>query len=152
LATHRLAPTEEFLHSFVHAHLVDNSYFSSTTSLRRMLELALLLHRHNTEIDWERLRQIFRARHHYPVLREGVEVLVQLFGVARPIGFAAPKGDPLRALRRRIEGRFGAYEIYRATRRKLAENPARIVNVLRPGSWNTYFQALATNRRRERRR
>ncbi len=72
----------------------------------QMLELALLVRHHSTELNWDRIAENFHAAAHYSVLQNSIEFIVLQFGVDRPSTIAAPDRDPLRSLRKRLEGRF----------------------------------------------
>lgn len=107
------------------------------------MELAMLARRHQKNINWERIVKLFRAEKYYPALQEGSEILARLFGIERPAIITAPHRDPLRAVQRRLEGRFAwPADILCYSYRKIADNPYKVFDAFRAKSLPFYFKDM----------
>ena len=137
VATQCLTPSMQFVHVLAHTQIQDANHKRRSFALRQMLELAMLAQHHADEMNWDDIAEIFRAAGHYVVLQNAMEFIARQFGTERLPAIAAPDHDPLRSLRKRLEGRleWPGYVIanyFAFYLRFVKDRPLNILRIFRP--------------------
>ncbi|HPE70979.1 MAG TPA: nucleotidyltransferase family protein [Candidatus Competibacter sp.] len=92
IALHVLPPTSQAIHLLVHAQLGYYALTHQTLQLRQMLDLVVLRHHHEANIDWSLVGQRFQAVGQTNRMMAYLVAAQRLFDQPLPMGFAiSPK-------------------------------------------------------------
>jgi hypothetical protein len=140
--------TQLAAHVVVHDQLDHEGYLHGRLSLRHLLDLALILARHEGAIDWAELDRCFGEAGKGAVLATYLYYMETLLGQVAPRIGHAPRRSPLGRLRRGIEPGLARPLVvaaklsigFLAARRA---DPLAVLDLLQPGKWLKRIRLLA---------
>lgn len=143
------SPMHRIIHNVVHNQLSDQNYSKHRLDARQMLELAVLVHRYEQQVDWTELRKIFETHDQLIVLQDTLEIAESLFDLPVNANIGKSGRKPLYELESAVNRSDVGWLLSRFTDTVRAK-PGTLFRVFMPHSWKRLFEALRHDTRRER--
>lgn len=142
LTVHLPDPTDRIVHNIVHMQLHHDLSSEGLLELRQLRELAYLMARYSSKIDWDDINQRFLAAGHSDVLSEQITFCRSLLGVTCPIPERA-SDVAMKRLKTAVSNPVGPEDTGWADLKKLIRdyafffrgNPTLIINLINPFWW-----------------